>query len=293
MLKDIKYEYKIKEIYSSSRDDGRAPLTCEPHLHKELELVIYEGGRTTAFVDSARYELCAGDVFLTFPDQIHHYETHESERFHIFIIKTDLIPELGDVFSRLIPSSAVVKGALDEPIIASLWQRLAEVERFPADAPMKKQLIQGYLLSLLAEIISRMDLVGISPSDSDAMHAIISFCSANYSSELSLSVLEEHLHLNRYYISHLFSGKLGIRFNDYINSLRLTEACKYLGYSSRSITEISNLVGFNTLRTFNRAFIKKHRMSPSEYRKRRLAEDRKHTIRAEQSEIAASGKETV
>ena len=293
MLKDVKYEYKTKEIYSMSRL-GRSPLECEPHLHKELELVIYEGGRTTAFVDSTRYELEAGDVFLTFPDQIHHYETHEPERFHIFIIKTDLIPELGEVFTRLIPASPLVKGALDEPIVSALWRRLAEVERLPADAPMKKQMIQGYLLSLLSEIISRMELVGIAPSDSDAMRAIISFCSANYSSELSLAVLEEHLHLNRYYISHLFSGKLGIRFNDYVTSLRLTEACKYLGYSTRSITEISSLVGFNTLRTFNRAFIKKHGMSPSEYRKSRSAEDKTHILRAEQTESRpASGKETV
>ncbi len=292
MLKDVKYEYKIKDIYSASHD-RRAPLACEPHLHKELELVIYESGRSTSFVDSVRYELEGGDVFLTFPDQIHHYETHEPEQFHIFIIKTDLVPELEDVFSRLIPSSPVVKGALEDPIVSALWRRLAEVERFSADAPMKKQLIRGYLLSLLSEIISRMELVGIASSDSDAMHAIISFCSANYSSELSLSVLEEHLHLNRYYISHLFSGKLGIRFNDYVNSLRLTEACKYLGYSSRSITEISTLVGFNTLRTFNRAFIKKHGMSPSEYRKRRLAEDKKHTSRAEQTDFSASGKESL
>ena len=35
-----------------------------------------------------------------------------------------------------------------------------------------------------------------------------------------------------------------------------------------SVTEISEMVGFNTLRTFNRAFMKHMGCAPSEYRKR-------------------------
>ena len=103
--------------------------------------------------------------------------------------------------------------------------------------------------------------------DSDALRAIVSYCTQNFSENLSLSMLEEKLHLNKYYISHLFSGKLGLRFNDYINSLRISEACKLLANSDLSITDISERVGFNTLRTFNRAFIKQMHCSPSAYRK--------------------------
>ena len=39
-----------------------------------------------------------------------------------------------------------------------------------------------------------------------------------------------------------------------------------------TVTEISEAVGFNTLRTFNRAFIKQMGMSPSEYRKKKKRE---------------------
>jgi AraC-like DNA-binding protein len=34
------------------------------------------------------------------------------------------------------------------------------------------------------------------------------------------------------------------------------------------MTEISRIVGFNTLRTFNRAFVKQIGVTPSEYKKR-------------------------
>ena len=78
--------------------------------------------------------------------------------------------------------------------------------------------------------------------------------------------LEQELHLNKYYISHLFSQTLGIRFNDYLHYLRISEACKLLRNTDYSITEIGDAVGYNTPRTFNRAFLKQTGTTPTEYR---------------------------
>ena len=82
-----------------------------------------------------------------------------------------------------------------------------------------------------------------------------------------MTVLEENLGLSKYYISHLLGNKLGKRFNDYINSLRISEACKRLVDSDETMSAISDAVGFNTLRTFNRAFMKQMGVSPSDYRR--------------------------
>ena len=112
-----------------------------------------------------------------------------------------------------------------------------------------------------------MELTKTVPDDSHALKAIVNYCARNYTKDLSLSLLESELHISRYYISHLFSDKLQIGFNDYINSLRVSFACNYLKHSDRSVTEISDLVGFGTLRTFNRAFQKQIGRSPSEYRR--------------------------
>ena len=103
--------------------------------------------------------------------------------------------------------------------------------------------------------------------ENQAMRAVIRYCALNFTKDLSLTILEEELHLSKYYISHLFGDKLGIRFNDYINSLRISESCRLIRMSDMSITEISDASGFGTLRTFNRAFIKQMGMSPSEYKK--------------------------
>ena len=68
------------------------------------------------------------------------------------------------------------------------------------------------------------------------------------------------------------SNKLHIGFNDYINSLRVSNACKHLLKTDLSITEISEIVGFNTLRTFNRAFVKQMGITPSDYRTKKQSD---------------------
>jgi AraC-like DNA-binding protein len=195
-----------------------------------------------------------------------------------FIFKPDLLPELMETFTIGTPTSPVIEGAANDPRIRALIDALTDtITR--EDFSHVSELRRGYLLALCAELVPIMKISKLPVGDSESLRTIVSFCTQNYAENLSLSLLEEKLHLNKFYISHLFSGRLGLRFNDYINSLRVSEACRYLLNSSLSITEIGSLVGFNTPRTFNRAFIKQLGLSPSEYRKQRMPEMRAHIKR--------------
>ncbi len=266
--KNIPYEKKAVELECRNHSGINGHLQCMPHLHRELELVCMLGGESVAYADSRRCVLAPGDVFLTFPNQIHSYETYTDERFILFIIKPDLIPELADVFHMGLPEHPVVKGFLLNPASRTLLDLLTDAcSKKKNGTPYVTSLRRGYLLAFFSELLAHMSINQLPVGDSGALRSIVTFCTKNYAENLSLSMLEEQLHLNKYYISHLFSGKLGIRFNDYINSLRISEACRLLTNSDTSITEISERVGFNTLRTFNRAFIKQIGVSPSAYRR--------------------------
>ncbi len=262
----IKYEVKSMDFTFSTDRNGSAKIEFYPHLHRELELVCLWEGETVACADSAKCTLHAGDIFLSFPNQIHYYETKKPERFVIFLIKPDLMPELAEIFESGVPVSPVLRGALEQPRIRFLVETLVSV-REDKNNPLLKIRRRGYLLALFSELLEQMPLEQLPVGDSGAVRSIVAFCTKNYAENLSLSLLEEKLHLNKYYISHLFSGKLGMRFNDYINFLRVSEACKLLTYSEESITDISTRVGFNTLRTFNRAFQKQTGTSPSEFKR--------------------------
>ena len=268
-MNTFRYELKKQEIEFRNALDGKSKLRCIPHLHREIELVCMYGGTTVAYADATRYEIHPGDIFLTFPDQIHYFETNEIEKYRLMIIKPDIMPELLDTLTMGVPESSVIRGGLNIPEIASLVDGLfLACSKKEHENPYVRSLRRGYLLALFSELLSRMSVNQPTVGDSDALRTIVAFCARNFAENLSLSLLEEKLHLNKYYISHLFSEKLDIRFNDYVNSLRVTEAKRYLRNTDLSVTEISEIVGFNTLRTFNRAFMKQIGVAPSEYRKK-------------------------
>ena len=55
-------------------------------------------------------------------------------------------------------------------------------------------------------------------------------------------------------------------FNQYVNEARLGYACQRIETTDDTLTEISMDSGFGSLRTFNRVFKEKYRLTPSEYR---------------------------
>ena len=259
------YENRTTDYYCRSVLPGRGRIQCAAHLHTHIELVLFLEGHCSAFADTERYEINGGDAFIAFPNQIHRYESYDKERYILFIINPDVLPDISHIFSDMQPISAKLTGAAKDTEVLELAERLYAMDT--DTDPYAEVRLHGYLIALLGKLLPQMELTKTVPGDSHALKTIVNYCAKNYTSDLSLSLLENELHISRYYISHLFSDKLQIGFNDYVNSLRVSFACNYLRHSDKSVTEISDLVGFGTLRTFNRAFLKQMGKTPSEYRR--------------------------
>ena len=68
-------------------------------------------------------------------------------------------------------------------------------------------------------------------------------------------------------LSKLFNAYKKMRIGDYINGLRVREAAALLGTTDQSVTDIAFEVGFESLRTFNRAFAREMNTTPEQYRR--------------------------
>ncbi len=255
------YEKKISPVIAW---EGTR-LGIAAHLHHHLELVLFLEGKSTAYADTERCDLEPGDAFLAFPEQIHRYESHHKERSFVLIVDPDLMPELSSLFEGPLPESALLKGAANDPLVLEAAKKLIEIKN-PQTAA-KKAVQKGLVLTIFGRILETCKLSQTRTSGPQAFRAVVEYCTKNYQKELSLSVLERELHVSKYYVSHLFSERMQLSFNDYVNSLRVAHACRYLASDELPVTEICSLVGFSTLRTFNRAFQKQIGCTPSEYRK--------------------------
>ena len=261
-----KYETRKVDFYYRGDKEGTVGLGCAPHLHYHVEIVYMLSGRMQAYIDSEPYKVEGGDMLVVFPNRIHRFVDEMSgNRYMLFIINPNLVPEFEKLMASSSPESPLIKNALSNKRLYSIAEILSDCRNFPEK--QKDLLMKGYLLSFFSEFISMLNVSSSRNDDNQAMKALILYCSQNFTRDLSLSTLESELHLSKYYISHLFGDKLEIRFNDYINSLRISEACRLLRTTDSSMTEVADSSGFGTIRTFNRAFVKQMGISPSDYRK--------------------------
>ncbi len=102
------------------------------------------------------------------------------------------------------------------------------------------------------------------------LNELINFISENYTSSFTRELLAEKTELSPDYLSRMFKIHTGKKINDYINDIRIDEACRLLKESDGKIIDIAFSVGFESLATFNRTFIKKIKVSPTEYRLNRV-----------------------
>ena len=86
--------------------------------------------------------------------------------------------------------------------------------------------------------------------------------------ELSREDLAESAGMKPDTFSRMFNQHTGKTLNEYIHELRITEAERRLAETDDTVIRISFDVGFDSIRTFNRAFKKFTSMSPVEYREK-------------------------
>ena len=101
----------------------------------------------------------------------------------------------------------------------------------------------------------------------DLIYETVSYVARNFREELSLEKMARELGVSKYVLSRVFSGTFHRNFNKYVNEQRLEYVISQLECSDRSITEICMDAGFESQRTFNRAFREKYKMTPRQYRK--------------------------
>ena len=258
------YQNKTDDFYCRDSEFSKKTLGYTSHLHYHIELALVKEGKTRVTVDTQTYEVEAGDIIIVFPNQIHHFETVEREKYILMIVNPDIISEYMRYFTSKIPTSNLLKGAAENSELSGLAETISRVYR--DDMAFRDEILQGYLLAFFGRLLGWIPTKDIDSKEFNTLGVIMNYCMNNSAKALSLDILEKELHISKYYISHIMNDKLHMGFNEYVNSIRVSNACKYLKKTDMSVTEISDIVGFNTMRTFNRAFFKQLGVTPSEYR---------------------------
>lgn len=90
----------------------------------------------------------------------------------------------------------------------------------------------------------------------------------NYNNKnFNLDSFSKEVYISKYHLIRKFKKEYGITPIEYLNKYRLKIAVSLLLKTENSITEISNIVGFNSTNYFIKIFKKSYNMTPNVYRK--------------------------
>lgn len=119
------------------------------------------------------------------------------------------------------------------------------------------------LLFALNDYIRHLKSAHIDQKD---MAKAIEYIRANYNKDLSMTMVSNHVSLNYSYFSQAFKDYAGTSFVNYLKNLRIGKATELLETTELKVLEISEKVGFDNAKHFNRVFKDMLGVTPMEYR---------------------------
>lgn len=260
------YEQKQQHLYGNIASMKFFP----PHLHAHLELIYVRQGSVSIDVNGVNYILNENDFAVVFPNTIHSYSTSFIKNETMMLICS---PELvGEYFNKMTtysPKNSIIKKEfIHEDVKYALNSLYNEAKNSPNLNISSKKALTELILSRIFPYLELQK--NITSMDGDVASRVISYICDNFKKELSLDIISHELGVNKFYISRIFTNKIGVSFNDYINNLRVDFSKKLLQNSNLPILEVSNECGFETQRTFNRIFKKLAGTTPMEYRAKKF-----------------------
>ena len=235
-------------------------LAQQAHLHKEIEMIYAIDGESYAYINKKEYLLKTGDVFFVFPYQIHSYRTIVKGKFLIIVFSPDTLLAMDRLFLSNRPETNLVH---DEHVIDLIKSLLAADKSFFHD-----NIVFGYLNIIMPNILKPIKLFSYLDTNSSSLSTIVDYCSKHYVENLTLEMVSENIHLSKDHISKVINNTLNVSFTEYINNLRIMNACDLLKKTDKKIAYIAEEVGFGTIRSFNRAFCMIIGDTPTNYRKK-------------------------
>jgi len=129
-------------------------------------------------------------------------------------------------------------------------------------------IVQAHIQVILAHVFSDMEMVDKDMiGGNDIIYNVVEYVAKNFREQICLDKMAFDLGISKYVLSRVFAKTFHCNFNKYVNGVRLNYAVSVLENTYETITNICLDAGFESQRTFNRAFKERYKMTPREYRK--------------------------
>src|SRR5690606_18257071 len=107
----------------------------------------------------------------------------------------------------------------------------------------------------------------INRTETERINKVMDYLMENYNRDIRLDELASIAHMNKTSFCRYFKTIVHKTCTEFINELRITNACKMLINSNMNVSEIAYQCGYNNISHFNRQFKLITGLSGKQYRK--------------------------
>lgn len=232
-------------------------ISYETHIHSEIEIIAVFKGKAKLLFNGAVYCIEVGDIVIIPPNTVHGYSSEHNIDVGKFIFNPLIVNDI----AKYTEKSLMYPIVKDRKILDLCNEIICTKDTYSDNV---KRAYLNLLTILLTESCAFTDRKSV---ESGMVSFILDYCQKNYTDNITLDSVAANVHISKSYVSHIFANNIKMNFRDYLNSLRISKALKLLRQDANlPITEISQQCGFQSIRTFNRAFKSVTGHTPKAYR---------------------------
>ena len=253
---------------------------CRWHSHREYELHLIVATRGKAFVGDYIGEFGPGSLFLTGPYLPHNWVTDEvlSKEVAVRDMLVQFDQESIDRLTEAFPEFEELKAMFDlagsgiefhdlDPKRAE--RSLAAIR--DATGPERIMAFMRFLVDINNHAGKRqLSVVAVTQPEDSSKHTriaqVVDHITRNFADDISLESAADLACMSPTAFSRNFQKITGNRFLEFLNRVRIGQACSMLYATDHPVSVICYEVGFQNLANFNRNFMKMKDMTPTAYR---------------------------
>jgi AraC-like DNA-binding protein len=271
-------KYDIEDAYLLGKYSyTHVQKKLESHLHDQMIEICYcDKGQQVYEVEGREYQVKGGEVFVTFPNELHSTDNHPEEKGVLYWLQVRIpvnerflgyrgddahffVNQLLTLPLRQFKGSGDMKKTLDE-----ILYRLEE-PRKPINKLIVPHLITHFLLSVVKCAYSDSGKLNCE----DKINLIKNYISENLFNDISIKDIARKFNISTSHFKSWFKKETGIPPADFVLRMKIEEAkMLMLQHKHLSITEIAYQFNFSTSQYFATVFKRYEGMSPVEYKKK-------------------------
>ena len=231
------------------------------HKHDELcEIIYISEGEGKFIINDHPYKAQKGDILIYNQGIIHDEKSIPENPLRTYFCGIGNLAIAGLEDGHLIPDHVSPLIHMDK-YSYKIESYISDIFEECSSQILGYEIVCQHLLVSLIILVMRIATAteDSSRDNPDSLgYQIKEYIDKNYTRDLSLKGLANHLYLSPYYISHIFKKEVGVSTINYLITRRIGEAKRLLLTSQFTVEEIANQVGYENCNYFSMLF-KNHR----------------------------------